>query len=75
MNGETELTPRLQCDVELEFVGPSVPVLEKWAADMLRALADRVERGEFDDGFTDVKDESGKLVGKIYVDYTEGECG
>ena len=65
MSGETELTPRLKCDVELEFVGPSVPVLEKWAADVLRALADRVERGEFEDGFTDVKDESGKLVGTI----------
>lgn len=75
MSGETELTPRLKCDVELEFVGPSVPVLEKWAADTLRALADRVERGEFEDGFTDVKDESGKLVGTIYVDYSEGDTG
>ena len=75
MGGETEHTPRLQCDVELEFVGPSVPVLEKWAADMLRTLADRIERGEFEDGFTEVKDESGKLVGKIYVDYSEGDFG
>ncbi|MFO1126134.1 MAG: hypothetical protein U1E25_13310 [Methylocystis sp.] len=45
MNDETELTPRLKCDVELEFVGPTVPVLDKWAAEALRALADRIEKG------------------------------
>lgn len=74
-SGEQELAVRLRCDVESEFVGPSGPVLEKWAVDVLRAVADRMEKGGFEDGFTDVKGESGKLVGEIYVDYSEGDLG
>lgn len=66
------MTPRLKCDVELELTGPNIESLDKWAADALRALADRLERGEFQDGFTDVPDRVGKKVGTIYVDYSEG---
>lgn len=65
------MTPRLQCDVELEFAGPNVESLQKWAANALRDLADRLERGEFEDGFTDVPDRVGKKIGTIYVDYSE----
>ncbi|RWP40172.1 MAG: hypothetical protein EOR04_19705 [Mesorhizobium sp.] len=72
MDDETELSPRLKCDVELEFVGPTMPVLDNWAADVLRALADRIEKGEFQDGFHPVTDRVGKQVGTIYVDYSEG---
>jgi hypothetical protein len=60
-----------KCDIELNFTGPTVATLNKWAADVLRKLADRIEREEFEDGFHDVKDNTGKPVGKIYVDYTE----
>lgn len=73
MDDDTELTPRLKCDIELEFVGPTMPVLDKWAADVLRALADRIEKGEFEDGFTEVTDKVGKPVGTIYVDYSAGD--
>ena len=59
MNDETEFTPRLKCDIELEFVGPTGPVLDKWAAETLRSLADRIEKGEFEDGFTQVTDRVG----------------
>jgi hypothetical protein len=55
----------------LDFSAPNDGALNKWAADALRALADRLERGEFEDGFTDVPDSAGKKIGTIYVDYSE----
>lgn len=70
MDDDHELTPHLKCDVELEFNGPTMAVLDKWAADVLRALADRVEKGEFQDGFHEVADKVGKPVGTIYIDYS-----
>ncbi|CAN7151303.1 hypothetical protein [Rhizobium sp. LjRoot254] len=66
-----EGTLHLQCDVELEFVGPTVAVVNKWAADTLRKLADRIEQNEFDSAWHDVTDNVGKPVGKLYVDYSE----
>lgn len=74
MSGD-ELTPRLKCDVELELIGPNARTLDKWAANALRAVADRLEKGEYEDGFTDVKDNTGKKVGTIYVDYSESDDG
>ena len=65
------MTPRLKCDVVLELSGPNVQSLEKWAAGALRTLADRLERGELDDGFTNALDRSGKKVGTIYLDYSD----
>lgn len=73
MSGDGEMTQYLTCDVELQITGPTVSVNNKWAADALRALADRVERGEFDDGHHQVTDRVGKPIGTIYVDYSEGE--
>ena len=67
---EDEIIPHLKCDVELEFTGPNWATLNKWAADALRKLADRIEKDEFESGFHPVKDNSGKPVGEIYVDYT-----
>lgn len=70
-----EMTPRLQCDVELELPGPNVRTIEKWAADALRAVADRLERGEYEDGHSDVTDAAGKKIGTVYIDYSEGNFG
>jgi len=70
-----ELTPYLKCDVELELTAPNLRTLDKWAADALRAAADRLEKGEYPDGFSDVKDSVGKTIGKIYVDYSERDEG
>ncbi|EAU41945.1 hypothetical protein FP2506_15969 [Fulvimarina pelagi HTCC2506] len=72
MEDEEELTPRLKCDVELELSGPNVPSLNKWVANALRRLADRLERDEFEDGFTDVNDGVGKKIGSIYVGFSQG---
>lgn len=70
MDDEEILTPHLKCDVELELSGPNGKTVNKWAADALRDLADRLERDEFEDGFSDVKDRVGKKIGTIYVDYS-----
>ena len=70
---DDNLTKFLQCDVELSFTGPTAGVLNKWAADTLRTLADRIERGEFDEGHHEVKDRVGKPVGTAYFDYSEGD--
>ncbi len=70
---DDNLTKYLQCDVELTLSGPSVAVLNKWAADTLRAVADRIEQGGFKDGHHEVKDRVGKPVGTAYFDYTEGD--
>ncbi len=67
---EDEVTPHLKCDVEMEFTGPNDATLNKWAADALRKLADSIEKDEFDSGFHPVKDNVGKPVGTIYVDYS-----
>jgi hypothetical protein len=75
VDDESDFTQYLKCDVELNITGPTVAVNNKWAADTLRALADRVELGEFDDGFHEVKDSVGKTIGSIYVDYSQGDFG
>ncbi|MGE0256983.1 MAG: hypothetical protein AB7N54_20345 [Alphaproteobacteria bacterium] len=69
MNDEDQVTPGLQCDVELNFFGPNFATLNKWVADTLRKLADRIEKDEFESGFHPVTDSVGKQVGEIYVDY------
>jgi hypothetical protein len=67
---DDDVIPQLQCDVELEFTGPNTATLNKWAADVLRRLADRIERDEFESGHHDLKDSVGKKVGTIYIDYS-----
>jgi len=39
--------PHLKCDVEMVFEGPNDATMNKWAADVLRRLADRIEKDEF----------------------------
>lgn len=66
---DDEGTPHLTCDIELEFNGPNLATLNRWAADALRKLADRIEKDEFDSGWHEVTDNVGKPVGKIYLDH------
>lgn len=66
---DDEVIPHLKCDVELEFTGSADVTLNKLAADTLRKLADRIERGEFQDGHHPVMDNVGKPLGTIYIDY------
>ncbi|MCD1266864.1 hypothetical protein B5M44_25560 [Shinella sumterensis] len=73
MGSDGELTQYLACDVQLQFTGPTAAVNNRWAADVLRALADRFEIDELDEGHHEVTDRVGKPVGFIYVDYSEGE--
>ena len=70
MEGDDEVIPHLKCDVELDFAGPNDATLNKWAADALRKLADRIEKNEFDSGHHPVKDNVGKTLGTIYIDYS-----
>ena len=67
---DNDVIPHLQCDVELEFAGPNDSTLNKWAADVLRRLADSIERGELEDGHYPLKDNVGKEVGRVYIDYS-----
>ena len=67
---DDDVIPHLTCDIELEFVGPNDAVLNSWAAATLRKLAERIEKGEFDDGHHSVTDSTGKAVGTIYIDYS-----
>jgi len=66
---DDDVISHLKCDIELNFTGPNDATLNKWAADVLRALADRIESDEFQDGHHPVKDNVGKPVGTIYLDY------
>jgi hypothetical protein len=68
---DDDVIPYLKCDVEMEFTGPNDATLNKWAADVLRRLANSLENDEFkEDGFYDLKDGVGKIVGKVYIDYS-----
>ena len=67
---DDDVTPHLTCDIELELEGPSTAVLNKWCAEALRRLADRIEKDVFEDGHHPVKDSVGKQIGTIYVDYS-----
>jgi len=63
------VTAGLQCDIELNLSGPNSATINKWVADALRRLADRIERDELDTGFHDVPDNVGKKIGEIYLDH------
>jgi len=69
-DGDDDVTPQLHCDVELKLSGPNDATLNKWAADALRRLADRIEKGEFEDGEHPVTDGVGKPIGTVYLDYS-----
>jgi hypothetical protein len=67
-----DVIPHLKCDVEMEFTGPNDATLNKWAADVLRKLADRIENDELTDGHHPLQDSVGKIVGEVYIAY-DGE--
>lgn len=60
----------VQFDVELHLTGPNEKTVTQWTAAILRRLADQLERDEFESGWHDVPDNTGKPVGKLYVDFT-----
>ncbi len=60
----------LNCEIELDISGPSDAVINKWTAETLRKLADRIERDEIETGHHPVKDNAGKEIGKIYLDHS-----
>lgn len=68
----TELTQYIQCDIELNVSGPSDKTTVAWTASALRRIADKLERGEFEDGHHDVSDGSGRPIGSVYFDFSEG---
>jgi hypothetical protein len=66
---DDDVIPSLQCDVEMELTGPNVATLNKWAADALRRLADLIESDSLETGHHDLKDNVGKTIGTVYLDY------
>jgi hypothetical protein len=69
---DSDVIPHLKCDLEMELEGPNDATLNKWAADVLRRLADRIERDELTDGHHPLLDNVGKKVGEVYIAY-DGE--
>ena len=69
---DDDLVSHLQCDVELAITGKEDAAMNKRAADALRKAAAMVESGDLETGFIDLRDDAGKKVGTIYVDYSEG---
>jgi hypothetical protein len=72
MDDDDDVIPHLKCDVELEFEGPNDATMNKWAADVLRRLADSIEKKELSDGHHPLLDNVGKKVGEVYIAY-DGE--
>ncbi|MNE95954.1 hypothetical protein D3C80_1941100 [compost metagenome] len=69
---ETDLSQYLNCDVELKLSGQTGKDVDESCANALRELADRLEKGDFEDGLHPVTDNAGKLIGAIYIDYSQG---
>jgi hypothetical protein len=68
----SELTQFIQCDIELNVSGPSQKTVAHWTAAALRLIADKLERNEFQDGHHEVHDNSGRPIGTVYFDFSEG---
>lgn len=54
----------------MNFSGPTIQTLNKWAANALRKLAGEIESSKMEDGFTPVTDAVGKAIGEVYIDYS-----
>tara|TARA_R110002110_G_scaffold376568_2_gene586693 strand:+ start:202218 stop:202469 length:252 start_codon:yes stop_codon:yes gene_type:complete len=65
---DDEVIHNLTCDVELSLAGPTAATVDKRTADVLRKLADRIEKNEIEDGHHQVEDSTGKPAGTVYVD-------
>ena len=68
----SELTQYIECDIELNVSGPSEKTVAVWTAKALRAIADRIEADGYEDGHHDVTDGSGRPIGTLYIDFSEG---
>ena len=55
----------------MEFDGPNDATNNKWCADVLRRLADSIEKDAFvdQDGFHPLVDNVGKKIGEVYITY------
>jgi hypothetical protein len=71
MNDNEESVTLLKFDLELNFSAPALGLVNQEAAAVLRALADRLEKNDFEDGFEKIKNEKGEEIGEVYVDYAE----
>jgi hypothetical protein len=71
MNDNEEGVTVLKLDIELNLTGPVMALVNKQAASILRSIADRLEKEEIEDGFEDIKDDTGEKIGEIYADYAE----
>jgi hypothetical protein len=60
----------LEFDVELHLAGPNDKTVTQWTSAILRRLADQLDRDEFESGWHDVPDNTGKKVGQVYVDFS-----
>lgn len=63
----------IRCEIEIKVFGPNRRTAQKWSADVLRTIADRLERGGYAEGETLINDHAGRLVGEISVRFFEGE--
>lgn len=68
----SEQTQYIQCDVELMVFGPSQKTVASWTAAALRRIADQLEKDGFDDGHHKVADNTGRPIGSVYFDFSEG---
>lgn len=68
----SELTQYIQCDIELNVSGPSQKTVASWRAAALRRIADQLEKDDFEDGHHDVEDNTGRPIGSVYFDFSEG---
>lgn len=68
----SELTQYIQCDLELRVSGPRQKKVASWTAAALHKIAERLERDEFEYGQHDVRDNSGRPIGSVYFDFSEG---
>lgn len=68
----SELTQYIQCDVELNVSGPSQKTVASWTAAALRRIADRLEQDDYEDGHHEVADNTGRPIGSVYFDFSEG---
>ncbi|MBY3415029.1 hypothetical protein V7794_11590 [Rhizobium laguerreae] len=71
MNDNEEAVTVLKLDNELNLTGPMQALVNKQAAALLRSVADRLEKDDFQDGFEEINDENGNQIGEIYVDYSD----
>ena len=69
---DDNLTNFIQCDVELNVSAPNEATAAKWTADALRRIADQIEANGYTDGHHDIADGSGRKIGEVYFDFTEG---